>query len=482
MKKYFLLISSVLISQFTNGQYHIDALRFSKETLNGTARFMSMGGAFGSLGGNPSSLNFNPAGVSVYTSSEFSFSFDFSDIETSTKFHNTNVLSVDSKNSIPNLNYISANIFDPNEFGDWNRLNFAIGYNKLDDYNETTYILANQNEHSLASNFLNNAQGYYPENLNLFNELLAFNTYLIDTISGNNSTYFSYVDPLSEKNQSYYSIKSGQKNEFYLSFGSAYKDKLFMGMTIGFPWIQFNQFSNISEYFINDSVDSTNSNNIESFSYNSNLWVSGSGINLKLGLIYQIDENLRYGFAIHTPTAFQIQEEFSSRLITSFQNNIFESESGLGFFDYDLSTPFKILNSVSYIFDKKAILSIDYEYLDYSSLNLNSDFYNLSESNQDIAYYYSVASNIRIGGEFRIHPQFSLRGGYAYYGSPFLGMNERNIEVFSFGGGLRINQYFLDFAVVNSFNEDVLSLYNSAPNSSITTSKNQITWTAGFKF
>ena len=99
---------------------------------------MSMGGAFGSLGGNPSSLNFNPAGVSVYTSSEFSFSFDFSDIETSTKFHNTNVLSVDSKNSIPNLNYISANIFDPNEFGDWNRLNFAIGYNKLDDYNETT--------------------------------------------------------------------------------------------------------------------------------------------------------------------------------------------------------------------------------------------------------------------------------------------------------------------------------------------------------
>ena len=75
MKKYFLLISSVLISQFTNGQYHIDALRFSKETLNGTARFMSMGGAFGSLGGNPSALNFNPAGVSVYTSSEFSFSF-----------------------------------------------------------------------------------------------------------------------------------------------------------------------------------------------------------------------------------------------------------------------------------------------------------------------------------------------------------------------------------------------------------------------
>ena len=140
------------------------------------------------------------------------------------------------------------------------------------------------------------------------------------------------------------------------------------------------------------------------------------------------------------------------------------------------------MNSVSYIFDKKAILSIDYEYLDYSSLNLNSDFYNLSESNQDIAYYYSFASNIKIGGEFRIHPQFRLRGAYAYYGSPFLGMNERNIEVFSFGGGLRINQYFLDFAVVNSFNEDVLSLYNSAPNSSITTSKNQITWTAGFKF
>ena len=48
-----------------------DALLLSGENSQGTARFESMGGAFGALGGDLSSININPAGSSVYNDNEY---------------------------------------------------------------------------------------------------------------------------------------------------------------------------------------------------------------------------------------------------------------------------------------------------------------------------------------------------------------------------------------------------------------------------
>jgi hypothetical protein len=43
-----------------------DALRYSQDNLNGTARFRAMG-CIGALGGDLSSLNVNPAGSAILT-------------------------------------------------------------------------------------------------------------------------------------------------------------------------------------------------------------------------------------------------------------------------------------------------------------------------------------------------------------------------------------------------------------------------------
>src|SRR5512137_2926767 len=51
-----------------------DALRYSQIFYTGTARFMSMGGAFTALGGDLSTLTQNPAGLGVFRSSEISVS------------------------------------------------------------------------------------------------------------------------------------------------------------------------------------------------------------------------------------------------------------------------------------------------------------------------------------------------------------------------------------------------------------------------
>jgi hypothetical protein len=43
-------------------------------SLQGNARYVSTGGAFGALGGNLSALSTNPASIGIYRRSEFSFS------------------------------------------------------------------------------------------------------------------------------------------------------------------------------------------------------------------------------------------------------------------------------------------------------------------------------------------------------------------------------------------------------------------------
>ena len=72
MKRYiFPLTIFLMISCNVFAQSHLDAYRFSQQDYEGTARFTSMGGAFGALGGDFTSLSLNPAGVGVYRSSEF---------------------------------------------------------------------------------------------------------------------------------------------------------------------------------------------------------------------------------------------------------------------------------------------------------------------------------------------------------------------------------------------------------------------------
>ena len=60
-----------IISLSTFAQNDIDALRYSKTTFGGTARYMGLCGAFGALGADFSVLSTNPAGIGLYKSSEF---------------------------------------------------------------------------------------------------------------------------------------------------------------------------------------------------------------------------------------------------------------------------------------------------------------------------------------------------------------------------------------------------------------------------
>jgi hypothetical protein len=88
MKRISLLIFGAL-TLFSNifAQNVEDALRYSQIFYGGTARFMSMGGAFTALGGDMSSLSQNPAGLGVFRSSELTITPQLAYIKSTADFN-----------------------------------------------------------------------------------------------------------------------------------------------------------------------------------------------------------------------------------------------------------------------------------------------------------------------------------------------------------------------------------------------------------
>ena len=71
MKKV-LSIWLLFVSALLHGQSEVEALRYSYQLPLGSARSMSMGGAFGALGGDLSTLSQNPAGIGIFRRNEYS--------------------------------------------------------------------------------------------------------------------------------------------------------------------------------------------------------------------------------------------------------------------------------------------------------------------------------------------------------------------------------------------------------------------------
>ena len=76
-----------------------------------------------------------------------------------------------------------------------------------------------------------------------------------------------------------------------------------------------------------------------------------------------------------------------------------------------------------------------------------------------IVNLYTKTENIRIGGEVRFQP-FSIRAGYALYGSPYKDKIEYTTQNYSFGIGMNYGSYYLDASYLYRKKYDEYLLYD----------------------
>ena len=137
MKKQILLISALALSifgAFAQTQTAYDALIASDNELNGTARFMAVGGAMGALGGDASTIFYNPAGIGIYRSSELTISGNVNWNNTTLTNSNSTSHQYDTKVNadLQHVAYVGTWVFEENK----NLLNFNVGiaYNQSKKY------------------------------------------------------------------------------------------------------------------------------------------------------------------------------------------------------------------------------------------------------------------------------------------------------------------------------------------------------------
>ena len=108
MKKIVCLVATALFlsgaAAFAQGE--MDAFKYSLGDLNGTARYLGMGGAFGALGGDISAMSSNPAGLGIYRSSEVVGTLSLSTIDTKSDWSGSVAKDDKSKMSFDNFAYV----------------------------------------------------------------------------------------------------------------------------------------------------------------------------------------------------------------------------------------------------------------------------------------------------------------------------------------------------------------------------------------
>jgi long-subunit fatty acid transport protein len=482
MKKISIAIIALIISMGAMAQNQVDALRFSQITYGGTARSLAMGNAFGALGADFSTLSINPAGIGLYKSSEISFTPSVYTGKTKADYLGKTSEDIKYNFNISNLGIVFA-IIPKKEQVMCKGIQIGFGVNRLANFNNATVIKGVNTENSILNDFMNSAQGTDINDLNPFGAQMAYNTYLIDTI-GTSTDYISTV-PRGGVMQTKSIETSGSVNEMVLTIGGNLNDRFYIGGTFGFPYLRYYEKSTYRENDEGDTIVATlGKKGFDEMTMHEDGEMMGTGFNFKLGMIYRIANWVRIGAAIHTPTFYNLKYKYSYDMSAKFDDGTsYNAESPKGSFDFKLNTPFRAIGSLAFVISKYALISAEYEFIDYSAAQLRSSTYEFFDENDGIHQSYTTASNIRAGVEIMIAP-VCLRGGYQLNTSPYKdGINDGERSAFSGGIGIREKSYFIDLGYVYSKKAEDYYMYHSVPTAAVNNfSSNNFLLTLGYKF
>lgn len=495
MKNTFIVftILSFLFLQKTDGQTLADAVRYSTLEVGGTARTVGIGGGIGALGADFSVLSTNPAGMAAFRRSEFTFTPSFERISTDGKIAGTSGPAASRNKNNFNFNNLGL-VFSSQPMNPrWTTAVFGVGFNRLANFHERTYF-EGTSPGSITDRWLERSDVLLPNELDAFEEDLAFQT---SAIFAPNPLYSSdFLDENGEignipVDKSQLIKRTGSYNELVFSYAGNYNEKFMIGATLGIPFVNFEETRTYRE-----TDDNNNIQFFDELTFTEKVKTSGAGINLKLGVIYRVNQTLRLGAAIHTPTSLGLDDSFSTQLeygYTEYPDGVnplstrSSAESPEGTFEYRLRTPWRAIGSAGVLVKKVGFLSAELEYVNYKSANYNFNGVDISSEsarNNEIDNLLTSAINLRLGGEFAFE-NYRLRAGYALNSSPY-DLEDVKVGALSLGAGVRGESIFFDVAYRRQNTESSYIPYrvSIAPEQTINLEsvRQQFLATIGFKF
>ncbi|MBD5248441.1 MAG: hypothetical protein HDS54_09835 [Barnesiella sp.] len=530
MKKIALAVVAAALPMGVMAQSAFNAYTLSQSDLRGTARFMSMAGAFGALGGDLSTLNHNPAGIGVYRSSEIGITLDI-DMEKSDVDGQT-----DSKTHayVPNFGYVGAiNLnSDVMPYFQW-----GISYGRVASFDRVYHGSFDALGTSMSNYVANRAYGTAPDVLgqstsyNPYSEsyadwlsILSYNSYIINPVGGL-SQYNGLFDEDRTTGDAQFAVRQrGYVDEYSINFGGNIMNTVYWGLGFGITDIDLKEETFYDEQLADARIASSEGSGSQTqygnayYNLQNYRRVSGSGFNVKIGAIVKPINEFRFGIAVHTPTYYSLNDQYNASIGYSYSSNIPDGTAYTNYADYDwkLRTPWKMIVSAAGVIGGRFILSADYEFAAYDNMRISDyDGNEYKDATQEIKDYFKPTHTMRLGAEYRVTPQFSVRAGFAATTSAVeQSVKDGDIEVyttgcnpaytydettryFTLGLGYRYKGFYADLAYVNKYRKSSYSPFStyddlsySDPSNSwvynpakeFTTTNNNIVLSVGYKF
>jgi long-subunit fatty acid transport protein len=435
MKKITFVLALLMANLSLNAQslgFADSAILFSQDEVNGSARFIAMGGAFGALGGDISSININPAGLTIFNASYLSASLSTRNTDYSTLYYGNNRVTNQDYFSLSNAGAVL--VYEDYNSQDWTKFALGVNYRIKTDF---------ENFFTAAGN-----SGF-----------ASFEEFPLDT---NTPTLIYDI----AENQQFTNTYDGDLVEYNFAFAAQHKKKLNIGASVNAYNLRFSQRSTLRE-----TNNDGNGNTLHATFYQES-FTSGSGFSLSAGFLYKANDYFRFGLSYQSPTWYPEMLRESNivnndgflgdtEIEVSNDNVIYDNTAG-GFFPiegliYKLRTPGQYTASAAIVFGKIGLISFDYTAKNYQNINLSgADF---SIENQSFNNQLRNTNTFNLGTEWRFD-DLSIRGGYMYQESPDANAIESdNLKRYSFGAGYSFGDVKIDIAYSNDNRTELYNFY-----------------------
>ena len=491
-----------------------DGVKIADKDLNGTARFVGMGGAMGALGGDITTMGTNPAGIGIYRSNDVMTSFSYSAYGMESKYEGQKSTIDKNRWSFDNIGVVFAT-----KIGNQTPLryvNFGFNYKRSKSFYKnmsmsgmmgvvenpsnpgSPYYVSQTNSMALqatdAERYVwdNSRQHLDFDNANrIFSDpdagwlgALGYQGGLTerDRIDNEPDLYVPFlpVEPSSVFN----SREKGGIDQYDFNVSFNINDRVYLGLTIGAYDVDYDKYSGYDESYKRG----------EGYSLESYNNISGSGFDVKMGLILRPFEYspFRIGFAVHTPTFYKLTYSTSAIVTNDYRDAKTDELKRIIVYTYDyvgdmkrdyrLVTPWKYNVSLGYTVGTSLALGAEYEYEDYSTMKFK---YSSNDGGGDMEFENAEVKNclkgehtFRIGAEYKVIPEFAFRLGYNYSSAVFRDeavkyipsnslitdtdfSNKRSQSNYTLGIGYRGKMFYADLAYqLSTYKENFYPFYN----------------------
>ena len=399
--------------------------------LNGTARYVAMGGAMEALGADISTIASNPAGIGLFRSSQVSTSFGFVSQSSTGSF---------DKGDRTNISFDQVGIVWAMRSGKKSFLNVAFNYHKSRNFNQIITAAnhlgsGSQNIQAYAKGMLTGQLGassytnsdgdvvyeptfsgsypaYYSQSDELYNQAVNF-----DYTDGN---YYSYA----AEDFTFKRANTGYIGEYDFNISGNINDRVYLGITFGIRDVHYKAYTRYTESLVNTSGTA-----LGDVTLSDERKITGTGFDVKAGIIVRPleDSPFRIGLYVSTPTYYDLTTSNRTRLDNDSEVGSYDYVTISNAYDFELYTPWTFGISLGHTIGTSVALGASYEFADYGTTDTRvkdggydwyDGYYNSSSSDHEMNDHTECTlrgvSTLKLGVEYKPLPQLALRIGYNY--------------------------------------------------------------------